>query len=371
MSHLHRFSLRSPLLPIALAAFAFSLSGCPKKDDASKDKDSKSSKDKKDKKKKGGDDDDDKGSSGDDKTSADVDPFSAKLEGTKFKMKSAWVTMASQYGWMYLSTGKETCGDSKANEVDRLEIDIHSGPGDSYYSGTGPVGVSVKVNQFKDKNQYKAWAIENATMTIDKGFKWKKDAHLKGTLDFDYVYVSEGKTYTYKGSGSFDAQVCDDHSDLWWSGSPDSVDGPLKGKFDDTKFTAKSAIATVSHNQENDYDYIDGIKFYPDEDVDCGDQSKEEKGKAYLSLSGPIAGANSKQKFTSPQPASLYYYAPKGTDEHDSNSVWGDAWVKFDKLGFKVGSEITGSLYAESNKSDSTSKKGKFGGNFTAKVCKW
>lgn len=308
------------------------------------------------------------------KPSIGAPPFAATLEGKPLVFESAWI-VGTTYGWLFLSTGSSTCSLSAADDpnVTRLEVDLHAGPDDRLYAGH-PIGVAVSIDPLAQKKKYaESWiGSPFATLTIDADATWSKGAHVRGTLEFTYDRAFGARVLRYEGSGAFDAVVCDEHGEGWWGGGPSSVDAhAVEGAYGEATMETKSALAFVMHDDTNHLDYVETLRFYPTE-VDCDRRAEMEKTTPYLQLSGPVAGANARQRFVgTAQPASFFYVTPsEGDAETTTHAIDGDGWVRVDRLELDVGGEVRGELFVESAKGESAERRGKFSGNFRAKVCR-
>ncbi|MFI5300540.1 MAG: hypothetical protein ACHREM_20840 [Polyangiales bacterium] len=365
-----------------------------KGDDDDDDKKSKKKKksadddDDSDKKKKKGDDDDDSDKKkGDDDSSAKKPkgdgPFAASIEGTdlKFKYGKAYASFGGIH--VVLSTEKTKCDFAPpSDDAYQVEFDLPPGPGGKFFSGQ-PVGVATTFNSQKLKLKLTYAYPYQVTANIDS-FKAKEGEHVKGSLGFDIKWIetkadTSKKTYAYSGAGNFDVEICSDWQNFkHLEGQPkDPPEGDVEGEYGSEKFKYKTALANVWHDHNNDMDYIESIEFYPSDDVTCSNRWDQWKKVDYFTVRA-MGGSGSKGKILGkPQPADPSFSIPKemtgGKGKMGMSHWFGGgshrAWVQFDKLEFKGGGAVTGTVYADSASDAKADESGKIGGKFEAKVC--
>jgi hypothetical protein len=206
----------------SVLALSFASMGCPKKEEADKDKSDEATKDKskgkkakkaddedkkaddddakgkktkkaddddddaKGKKAKKGDDDDKK--AGDDKGSADTGaPLSVELEGKKYEFKYGHAKPGNDNIDITLSTEKLPCDKWKVGD-DGFTLEFHIGPGtDGKFFADQKVGAQVYWNSPVRKFK-RSFAYAYETGLTMSPFKLESGEKLKGTLEFDALY---------------------------------------------------------------------------------------------------------------------------------------------------------------------------------------
>ena len=308
------------------------------------------------------------------KKGAGARTVTATLEGQPLTFKTAWVVAATQYAWLFLSTGDTPCSE-QTEGVTRLQLDLHAGPGDALFAGH-PIAVPISIDPFLDhKRFHETWVGSPfVELSVAPLGKWTKGAHLTGTLEFAYRSRFEDTVAEYRGKGGFDAVICDEKSDAWWKGTPaDAPSSAVTGSWDKEAFTARTALAIVMHDDLSGVDTIDTVKLFPVADVTCEGRAAQEKAAAYFQLAGPVPGANSRQKITgTAQPSAFYYYTPSSKPDGwpESHAIGGDGWVRLDALDTKVGGRVRGALRVDAAAFDGAGP-ARFAGTFDAEVCRW
>jgi hypothetical protein len=309
--------------------------------------------------------------------------FFANIEGRplQFKFGKAYATSDSLH--FVLSTEKTPCSlVHGTDEAYRIRFDLTPGPGGRFFAGK-PTGVGAT---FESRHTRLAITVADpylVTVAVEP-FVLKGGAHVRGHLEFDVKFVKTKidrtkQAYQSKGIGYFDVEICDDSQVLkGLSGQPEEVpEGEVTGTFAGDKFGFKTAIANVWHDSDNAQDYVDSIVFFPTGSVTCENQW-DQREKLDLFMIRSIGGAGRRQRFVgSPQPASALFSIPRSTV--DVNGATGSfrffgggaerAWVRFEKLEFKSGGSVIGTVYADSRPGSKSEETGKIGGRFKAKVC--
>ncbi len=390
----------------ALLALSLASMGCPKKDDAEKDKTDKATKDskkgkkaaddddkksdddddkksKKGKKAKKGDDDDKKGDDDDkgakkgddDKPAADTSaPLSVELEGKKYEFKYGHAKPDNDNIDITLSTEKLPCDKWKAGD-DAFTLEFHIGPGtDGKFFAGQKVGVQLYWNSEtrKFKRNF-AYAYETAlTMSA---FKLDSGEKVKGTLDFDSPYndfSDPTKKFNYKGAGKFEVELCSSDNDYkTLKALPAAGSDDVAGAWGTDKFESKVAYAYVSKDAYSKEAYVREVYFFENDKVACDEYIKSEtlKNEKYLYVSG-IGGSGEKHKWDGPQPAEGHFSIPvKGKDMGNSHYFHeGRVVVKLDAISYKKGGKISGTVTAKTAAGNYDGE-GAFSGKFEAKVC--
>ncbi|CAN5671993.1 hypothetical protein BH09MYX1_BH09MYX1_41280 [soil metagenome] len=292
-------------------------------------------------------------------------PFEATFEGKPLKF-TATINTASQNDGLSLTTGAPGCSGEYKEGDTTLSIDIPLGPGGKHFS-PGPFAVSALLTNEKDKF---ATSFVDGVINIEPG-EWKVGNKIKGTLRIDDAEKKDDKTFTYAGSGSFEAEICGmaDPADLAYQATPVEFEKtPATGSFGGgDKFVFKSGIAELSHNDARNIDEVSYFHLF-DTEVTCDNwRTGKDKGVRVELLSHH--GVSGKDLLTgTPQTTASYYY-PHGKQ----TQISGPQFVKFDTIELKDGGKISGSLYLETAsylvKRDPKTA-GKISGAFTATVCK-
>lgn len=285
------------------------------------------------------------------------------LEGKPYKLTAGKIDRINQKEHLVVSTGPLTCEGSPAPNDVFFEIYVSAGPDGKHYA-PGPVGVAAMLvrGAGSDGPGFVMGGAElHGVLTLEPG-DWAPGNKVKGSLRIDDI--SEDKKATYTGSSPFEATVCelaaDPEADLATPAEADK--GPASGTLGGAAFTAKSAIAILSHDARRDVDQIDEIHLF-DSEVDCTTYQRVDG--TVVRITG-TAGASGKDVFVgAPQPRDLWW----GANFH----LQGPAWVKFDAIELKEGAEVKGSVYGEATAARAKKypkSAGKLSGTFTAKVCK-
>jgi hypothetical protein len=307
----------------------------------------------------------------------------ANIEGRPLQFRYGKAYATSDTLHIVLSTEKTACTFAPGTEeAYRIRFELTPGPGGRFFTGT-PTGVGANFESRKTRLAITAADPYLVTATVDP-FVLKSGSHIRGRLEFDVKLVKtkadrSKQAYQSKGAGFFDVEICDDAGVLaaLKGQPPDAPDGEVAGTFAGQRFVFKTAIANVWHDPDNAQDFIDSIVFFPVSGINCANQW-DQRDKVNLFMVRSIGGAGSRQRFTgSPQPASASFFIPKlaadVNDATDSIYFFGGgaerAWVRFDKLDFKAGSSVTGTVYADSREGSKIEEEGRIGGRFRAKVC--
>ncbi len=307
----------------------------------------------------------------------------ANIEGRPLQFRHGKAYATSDTLHVVLSTEKTACSFAPGTEeAYRIRFELKPGPAGRFFTGT-PTGVGANFESRRTRLAITAADPYLVTATIDP-FVLKAGSHVRGRLEFDVKFVKtkvdrSKQAYQSKGAGYFDVEICDDgRAFKVLKGQPLEVpDGDVTGTFANQKFVFKSSIANVWHDPDNAQDYIDSIVFFPISGITCANQW-DQRDKVNLLVIRSIGGAGSRQRFiNSPQPASVSFFLPKldadGNDTTDSIYFLGGgaerAWVRFDKLDFKAGANVTGSVYADSREGSKIEEEGRIAGRFRAKVC--
>ncbi len=291
-------------------------------------------------------------------------PFEANFEGKTLKF-TATIDQATQVDSLTLTTGAPGCGGTYKEGDTTISIDIPLGPGGKHMS-PGPFAISAHLTNEKDKL---ASDFADGVINIEPG-EWKVGNKIKGTLRLDDATKKDDKTFTYTGSGSFEAEICGlaDTNDLGFQATPAEFETtPATGSFGGgDKFVFKSGIAELSHNDDRN---IDEVKYFHlfDTVVTCDNWEKDKDKGVRVELLSNHGVSGKDLLIGTPQTTSAYYY-PHGKQ----NQVFGPQFVKFDAIELKEGGVIKGSLYLETATRDAKDPKkaGKISGAFTATVCK-
>ena len=309
----------------------------------------------------------------------------ANIEGRSLQLRYGKAYATSDTLHVVLSTEKTSCTFAFApgtEEAYRIRFELTPGPGGRFYAGT-PIGVGLSFESRRSRLAITAADPYLATVIVEP-FALRAGSHVRGRLEFDVKFVKRKvdrsrQTYQSKGAGFFDVEICDDALvPPAIRGQPaDAPESEVSGTFAGQQFTFKTAIANVWHDPDNSQDYIDSIVFFPVAGISCANQW-EQRDKLNLFMVRSIGGAGSRQRFTgSPQPASASFFIPKvgaGVNEAaDAIYFFGGgaerAWVRFDKLDFRTGATLTGTVYADSREGSKIEEEGQIGGRFKAKVC--
>ncbi len=307
----------------------------------------------------------------------------AHIEGRPLQFRYGKAYATSDTLHVVLSTEKTACTFAPGTEeAYRIRFELTPGPSGRFYAGT-PIGVGVNFESRRTRLAITA-ADPYLVTAIVEPFVLKPGSHVRGRLEFDVKFVKtkvdrSRQAYQSRGAGFFDVEICDDALVLQalQGQPPDAPEGEVSGTFAGQRFAFKTAIANVWHDPDNSQDYIDSIVFFPLNGITCANQW-EQRDKVSLFMVRSIGGAGSRQRFTgSPQPASASFFIPKlaagVNDATDAVYFFGGgaerAWVRFDKLDFKTGASVTGTVYADSREGSKIEEEGRIGGRFRAKVC--
>ena len=308
----------------------------------------------------------------------------ANIEGRPLQFRYGKAFATSDTLHIVLSTEKTACTFAPGTEeAYRIRFELTPGPGGHFYAGT-PIGVGVRFESRRTRLAITAADPYLATVTIEP-FALKAGSHIRGRLEFDVKFAKRKvdrsrQSYQSKGAGFFEVEICEDAPVLQaLRGQPaDAPEGEVSGTFAGQRFAFKTAIANVWHDPDNGQEYIDSIVFFPVPGITCQNQW-ELREKLNLFVVRSIGGAGSHQRFIgSAQPASASFFIPKlsggGVNETaDAIYFFGGgaerAWVRFDKLDFKTGATLTGTVYADSREGSKIEEEGRIGGHFKAKVC--
>lgn len=289
-------------------------------------------------------------------------PLEANFEGKPYKFTHARIESAGGVDYLWLSTAEIKCGDEAAEDVTTLSMTVGKGPGGKHFA---PGPIAVVVEPANSKTEFAIGTQMYGVLTLDNT-EWKAGNKVKGTLKI--ADVSKDKK-EYKGSGSFEANVCEvaEGDATRFAATPETADaGPVSGTFGGTKWTYKSAVAKMSHDDETNIDRITSLEF-SDADINCDNWSNA-GGRVRFAVNG-FGGASSKDIFLGkPQMASASWSEKTGKQWF----MHGSSWVKFDALELKKGSTAKGSLYSESEAElvkEKPQGAGKMSGTFTATVC--
>jgi|GEM_PF-4290346 len=287
-------------------------------------------------------------------------PLEATFEGKPYKFISAVIVSDGTDDRFRLSTGALGCGDEPKPADTILEFEVGLGPGGKHFS-PGPLVISGSV--YGDDQKFVIDSFLYAIVNLTPG-EWKEGNKVKGTIRIDDA--DNDPAVVYKGEGSFEATVCETENDSRYQATPEAADaGPVTGTLGGEKFTAKGAIAILSHDSERDRDEISSIRLF-DAPVDC-DNYSEKKGLD-VQIQGYGGSSGTDIFLGAPQPRRLNYR--QGSTQF---FLSGPAWIKFDALELKEGTEVKGSFHAEAStekvKADAKYA-GRLSGSFTAKVCR-
>ena len=307
----------------------------------------------------------------------------ANIEGRPLQLRYGKAYATSDTLHVVLSTEKTACTFAPGTEeAYRIRFELTPGPGGRFYAGT-PIGVGVSFESRRARLAITAADPYLATVIVEP-FALRAGSHIRGRLEFDVKFVKRKvdrsrQSYQSKGAGFFDVEICDDALVLQAlrGQPPDAPDSEVSGTFAGQRFAFKTAIANVWHDPDNSQDYIDSVVFFPLAGIGCANQW-EQRDKLNLFVVRSIGGAGSRQRFIgSPQPASASFFIPKlgaGVNEAaDAIYFFGGgaerAWVRFDKLDFRTGATLNGTVYADSREGSKIEEEGRIGGRFKAKVC--
>jgi hypothetical protein len=281
-------------------------------------------------------------------------PFEATLEGKPFKFTNAKISDAAGADRITLSTGALACDADPTSGDTTLTVDVGQGPGGKHFA-PGPFGVDIEL--YNEKQEFAIGNTLRGVLTLEPG-EWKAGNKIKGTLRFEDAKDDK----KYSGKGSFEAVVCDfGEREVSYPPTPETADaGPVSGTLGGEKFTVKTAVANLRHDDALNVDYIDNITL-SDAEINCN-----------KSINGMMvnfgARAMGKDVFTgTPLPTRVGWF--KGGTNY---GLKGSGWVKYDTIELKEGGEVKGSLFAEAAGSYAKDPKmaAKVSGTFTAKVCK-
>ncbi len=287
-------------------------------------------------------------------------PFSATLAGTPFSFKSAWVKPetinAVEMATLVLSTGTQAC--STGDDVLRIELTLHAGPGGRLFAGH-PYPVDLirlePPKKFVDLYRIMSPYVE---IQLDQGASITKGEHVKGRLELDFRQAGK----TYQGSGTFDALVCETGA---LTALPEPKDaGPLEGSVGGAKFVAKSAVAMLRHDDQNDIDYIDDLSFYSNE-VTC----KEADGarttrRPRLTLADRL-GVSSRHTYAGTTMPMVFSFVATANDYVQLD----EGFVRIDAVDLRPGGTMKGSLFVEPKHAPSAGK-ARFAGSFSVVICR-
>jgi hypothetical protein len=307
----------------------------------------------------------------------------ANIEGRPLQFRYGKAYATSDTLHIVLSTEKTPCTFAPGTEeAYRIRFELTAGPGGRFFTGA-PTGVGANFESRKTRLAITAADPYLVTVNVEP-FVLKGGAHIHGRLDFDVKFVKpkvdrSKQAYQSKGAGFFDVEICDDAGTLRAvKGQPETVpDGDVAGTFGGQTFIFKTAIANVWHDPDNAQEFIDSIVFFPVGGITCANQW-DQRDKVNLFMIRSIGGAGQRQRFIgSPQPANASFFIPRlavgVNDATDSIYFFGGgaerAWVRFDKLDFKAGSNVTGAVYADSREGSKLDEEGRIAGRFKAKVC--
>jgi hypothetical protein len=305
----------------SLLALSLASMGCPKKEDADKDKADEPSKDKskgkskksdddkkgddddakgkkakkgddddddaKGKKAKKGDDDDAKSKKGDDdKGAGDTGaPLSVELEGKKYEFKYGHAKPNNDNIDVTLSTEKLPCDKWKVSD-DGFTLEFHIGPGtDGKFFADQKVGTQLYWNSPTRKFK-RSFAYGYETGLTLSPFKLESGEKVKGTLEFDASYndfSDPTKKFAYKGAGKFEIDLCSSNNDYkTLKALPAAKSDDVAGTWGTDKFQAKVAYAYVSKDAYSKEQYLREIYFFENDKVACDQYVKSETGAAPL-----------------------------------------------------------------------------------------
>ncbi|MBA3541424.1 MAG: hypothetical protein H0T79_17565 [Deltaproteobacteria bacterium] len=292
----------------------------------------------------------------------------ATFEGTQYKFISARISpdngvhpSGAVYGGdaLVLSTAPPGGCDAAHTESDvELLVHIGHGPGGKRFA-PGPLGVTFMID---GTPHFLAVGVKGV-LNINAG-EWKVGNKVTGTVRLADAQGHDDKKLTYTGSGSFEAEVCAlNGPELEAQATPASADqGPATGTLGDVTLTFKSGLAFLEPNATREAEQIGEIRLF-DAAVDCTNW----RG-ANIRIEGSTGAVGKDVFIGSPQLRQIYF-----TSGDKETALLGPAWVKFDALELKEGTEIKGSVHGEArnaNLKQNPKVAGRLSGTFTAKVCK-
>lgn len=291
-------------------------------------------------------------------------PMAATIEGKPYTFPGVTISAATQRDVIKLSTRAGGCGTEEVDGDVVLDVRVAAGPGGKHFApGPHAVGVSIK----NEKEDYASDGRELTGVLWLDATEWKAGAKVKGVLKFDDLAKAADESYKqYSGYGAFEAEVCDVSTADWrYQPTPEQADaGPAKGEGGGIKFAFKSGVAVMRHDDARKLDRIEELHLF-DADVTC-DTFAAAKGP-HVRLKSPGGASGPRPLIGTPQDVEVTY-KEDGKADFD---VYGPAWIKFDTLELKEGTEAKGTVHAESSTAASNPMPpSRLSGGFTVKVCK-
>jgi hypothetical protein len=137
--------------------------------------------------------------------------------------------------------------------------------------------------------------------------------------------------------------------------------GPVSGSFEGKPFAAKTAIAVLREDDDNQIKWIDAVDFYPIDGATC--QTRRSQTGADSFRASTLGGVSSRRDVKTPQNTQPIYYRAE-TDSIMSIG-FGYGWIKLDSVELSEGGTVKGSLFIQ----DEDAGRAKFEGTFEATVC--
>jgi len=280
---------------------------------------------------------------------------------------NAWVYQANG-PVIRLSTKPYDCKGDLPKGTVTLDFALTPGPGGKHFATGKPVAVRLTYSQQDTDKKIPVDNWENGAQAAIQPFEGKAGEIVKGTLNIDYSGEADGKKFTYKGFGGFEAKACEATDDLGHFAAQETApDSPVAGSIDGKPFKGQTFLADVT--AMDDYAWVADI-YVVEGEASCKDKYDLSSGKKPSMMFRPL-GANSREKLTgSPQHADVSI--GRG-GKIESNSWSNEAWVQFDELSFTADATVKGKLAVTSKKVPQGGKDFvdvTAAGTFTAKVCR-
>lgn len=289
------------------------------------------------------------------------------FDGKEVMFDNAWVYQANG-PVIRLANKPFDCKGSLPKGTVTLDFSLTPGPGGKHFATGKPVAVRPNYSQQETDQKIPVDSWENGAQATIQPFEGKAGEIVKGTLNIDYSGEADGKKFTYKGFGGFEAKACEATDDSGHFPAQETApDSPVAGTIDGKPFKGQTFLVDVA--SMTDYEWVANI-YVVDGEASCKDKYDLSSGKKPSLMFRPL-GANSHEKLTgSPQHADVTVGRGGKTE---SNSWSNEAWVQIDELSFAADATVKGKLAVTSKKVPQGGKDFvdvNAAGSFTAKVCR-
>lgn len=261
------------------------------------------------------------------------------------------------------------CGLPLPSEGARVELELGSGPGGSFFAGH-PVGVPIDVFAPERSTSGMRVGPEGVELQLEP-FEAREGAAVTGSLRLDYVGATGqgGAVERWNVGGVFTTTLCSASSQA----DPPPIDVPdtrVGGEIGGLRIEPNTALAMVTPRSEvSDRPVLESIRFLAEHDVSCEDAMDGEYLTKVNAFDVDAIGAAFERPewLGTAQPADAYLFSA------NERARWfrGErgAWVILDRADLRAGGEVAGRLFARNAPDPIEGSAGTVQGTFVARVC--